>query len=221
MIKPYKEKLNEISSTVEGLLEDVLQVNEIIYQIIDEKDVSIAAEAEKVLKKRKSQLSDIDNLIVKVLALYAPEAVDLRTMIAYLKITNEIERSITNSRNYVKNIQRFITAGDTNIAKILTEAEKLQKTTITTLTLLLKLFKETQKEKVEKLYSDIAVESAKSDDIYGIIEKDILQMIQCDHAAIEDYFNLLKTIRKSQKIIDRTEGIASLLVFSKVGGEIS
>jgi phosphate transport system protein len=86
---------------------------------------------------------------------------------------------------------------------------------------LLALFDAEDKNTIEKLHHSILVDSSKSDDIYAIIEKDVLKMIQCDDVAIEDYFNLLKTIRKSQKIIDRAESIATLLVFSKLGGEIS
>jgi len=41
-------------------------------------------------------------IIIKILALHSPEAKDLREVVAYLKITNEILRASSNTRSLIR-----------------------------------------------------------------------------------------------------------------------
>ena len=75
-------------------------------------------------------------------------------------------------------------------------------------------------DKLNELAARINVEYSKTDDIYSMIEKDLLQKMHKDHQVNEDYINLMKYIRKNLKIIDRLEDIVSRLIFARMGGKL-
>lgn len=65
-------------------------------------DASRFGSARMMLKNAESQANAIDNEIVVTLALFGPEAKDLRKMVAYLKITNEVVKIAENVRSFSK-----------------------------------------------------------------------------------------------------------------------
>ena len=74
------------------------------------------------------------------------------------------------------------------------------------------------RDRLKELAAKIEVEASKTDDIYSMLEKEILQNMDKSHKMRDEYFNLLKYIRKNLKIIDRLEDIASKLMFARIGG---
>lgn len=76
------------------------------------------------------------------------------------------------------------------------------------------------KDRLIELESKIVVEYDKTDDVYSMIEKDVLQLMHQNHEINENYTNLLKYIRKNLKIIDRLEDIASKIEFARLGGTL-
>ena len=75
-------------------------------------------------------------------------------------------------------------------------------------------------DKLETLAGKIGVEYSKTDDVYSLIEKEIIQKAGSSHTVAEEYFNLLKYIRKNIKVIERLDDIASKLIFAKIGGRL-
>lgn len=65
-------------------------------------DVSRFESSKTLLKNVEAQANAIDNEIVVTLTLFGPEARDLRKMIAYLKITNEVVKIAENVRSFSK-----------------------------------------------------------------------------------------------------------------------
>jgi phosphate transport system protein len=85
----------------------------------------------------------------------------------------------------------------------------------------MEMIKETEDEdKLNELAARINVEYSKTDDIYSMIEKDLLNKMHTEHKVNEEYINLMKYIRKNLKIIDRLEDIVSRLMFARIGGKL-
>ena len=73
-------------------------------------------------------------------------------------------------------------------------------------------------DKIKSLASKIDVEYSKTDDIYTLLEKEVIQKICGADGLAEEYFNLLKYIRKNLKIIDRLDSMAQRVIFARMGG---
>ncbi len=75
-------------------------------------------------------------------------------------------------------------------------------------------------DKVKDLAQKIEIEYSKTDDIYSVIEKEVIQKISDSYREAEEYFNLLKYIRKNLEIIDKLEAISRRVIFARMGGKL-
>jgi len=173
------------------------------------------------LKSIGKKVTDIDNLILTIFALYTPEARDLREMVAFLKITSALQRIATNEKNYIKNMAICNPELDEDIKRIIKESLHINRCTIRTLEYTMEMVNETEDmEKLKELNAKIDVEYSKTDDIYAMIEKDVLQVMHNTYSMNDENVNILKYIRKNLKIIDRLEDISSRLLFARIGGKL-
>ena len=74
---------------------------------------------------------------------------------------------------------------------------------------------------VEVNYRKVMVEESKNDDLYAIVEQEIMSSIEAESERSEDYVNVLGTLRRLERICDRAVNIANLLIFAKTGGKLS
>merc|ERR1711879_292022 len=84
----------------------ITHANKISLSALKENDLSMLKDISLSIKKIEIKSNEIDNLIVKTLALYSPEARDLREMVSFLKITNEITRASSYSKIFVKTFKK-------------------------------------------------------------------------------------------------------------------
>ena len=75
-------------------------------------------------------------------------------------------------------------------------------------------------DKIKKLNSKITVEQSKTEDIYSLLEKEIVQKMSDADVNVQEYFNLLKYFRKNLKIVDRLESISQRVIFARMGGNL-
>jgi phosphate transport system protein len=75
-------------------------------------------------------------------------------------------------------------------------------------------------KQVEQKYQRVVVEESKTDDLYLMIEKNILKLITKNLDLSKEYFDILSSLRRLEKIADRSVSIASLLQFAKLGGDM-
>jgi len=75
-------------------------------------------------------------------------------------------------------------------------------------------------DKLKELNAKIDVEYSKTDDIYAMIEKDVLQVMHNTYSMNDENVKILKYIRKNLKIVDRLEDISTRLMFARIGGKL-
>lgn len=219
MLKPYEEKLKLIKSEVEKLGLDIVEALEVCLKALNERKIENLKNVEVSEKKFLVKSNEIDNLIITTLALYTPEARDLRRMVAFLKITNEIVRTAANTKDFAKMFRRSYSE-ELNTNTILEYTIPLLKSALLSTKTAISIIDEQEHSKVEEKYQRVIVEESKTDDLYLMIEKNILKLITQKLDLSKEYFDILSSLRRLEKIADRSVSIASLLQFAKLGGDI-
>ena len=219
MLKPYEEKLKLIKSEVEKLGLDIVEALEVCLKALNERKIENLKNVEVSEKKFLVKSNEIDNLIITTLALYTPEARDLRRMVAFLKITNEIVRTAANTKDFAKMFRRSYSE-DLNTNTILEYTIPLLKSALLSTKTAISIIDEQEHSKVEEKYQRVIVEESKTDDLYLMIEKNILKLIAKNLDLSKEYFDILSALRRLEKIADRAVSIANLLQFAQVGGDI-
>ena len=219
MLKPYEEKLKLIKSEVEKLGLDIVEALEVCLKALNERKIENLKNVEVSEKKFLIKSNEIDNIIITTLALYTPEARDLRRMVAFLKITNEMVRTAANTKDFAKMFRRSYSE-DLNTNTILEYTIPLLKSALLSTKTAISIIDEQEHSKVEEKYQRVIVEESKTEDLYLMIEKNILKLITQKLDLSKEYFDLLSSLRRLEKIADRSVSIASLLQFAKLGGDI-
>ena len=221
MLTKNAEKLIEVRERTVAILDDLTISQKLALQALETCDSESFDQVKIPLKMINQHVEDIDNLILTIFALYTPEAKDLREMVAFLKITSSLQRIATNEKNYMKNMALCNPEADEDVKRVIKESLSINRCTIKALEYTMEMIKETEdRDKIKELAARIDVEYSKTDDIYSMIEKDVLQMMHQNHKLNEEYINLLKYIRKNLKIVDRLEDISARLLFARLGGRL-
>jgi len=219
MLKPYEENINKIKSEVYEIGQSVIQSNKIALSALKENDMSMMKDISLSISKISDKSNEIDNLIVKTLALYSPEAKDLRLMVAYLKITNEVVRVAANARLFSKQFKKSFT-NDLNKKDILEYTIPLLKSANEALILAVEMTKIDDEATLEQHYHKVCVEEDKTDDLYAMVSKNLLKLMTKKQELSKDYFEIMSSLRRLEKVADRAASIANLLLFAEVGGEL-
>ncbi|MGA1931610.1 phosphate signaling complex PhoU family protein [Arcobacter sp. YIC-464] len=219
MLKTYEEKKSKIQDEILDIGNGVIEALELTLVALKNDDLSKLKDIDLSVKKISNKSNEIDNLIVTTLALYSPEAKDLRELVSYLKITNELVRAGANAKAFAKIFRKSFTE-DLNTKTILEYAIPLQKATILALQTSMSMLKESTSNHVEEKYQRVIVEESKTDDLYAMIEKNILKLISKNLELSKEYFEVLSALRKLEKTADRAASIGNLLLFAEKGGDI-
>ena len=219
MLKPYELKLQNIKKEILTVGSDVLEALELCLKALKEGNINDLKNIEISEKKLQIKSNEIDNLIVSTLALYSPEAKDLRQLVAFLKITNELVRTGSNVKDFARKFKKSF-SDDLNTNIILEYTIPLLKSASLSLRTSISIIDEKNISHIEEKYHRVVVEESKTDDLYLMIEKNILKLISKNLDLSKEYFDILSSLRRLEKIADRAVSIAKLLQFAQVGGEI-
>ena len=215
MVSKFQISLNEIKTKIIEIGNGLLEANVLINSAIASCDDAQFQEARSFIKNIGAKTDEIDNKIIKVLALYTPEARDLREVIAYLKITNELARACSNTRSFIRGFTAV--CSDVDVATINEYAVPMQTSTVKAITLTLSMLSCEDQEEIQELYNDVLIEENKTDDLYEMVERNLSKQAD-DVKNFEKFHKMLRALRKSGKIASRAISIANLLVYAKVGG---
>jgi phosphate transport system protein len=221
MLQRYREARDEVRAEVIGVVESLREANKRALKALESSEAEALENAREPIKNLSDKTEKIDNDIVRIFVKFSPEARDLREMVSYLKITSALNRIRTNINNYLKNMQHIVTLNSQNIHQIIRESLKINRSTLNSFDYMLEMLQTfDDNDKVKDLAQKIEIEYSKTDDIYSVIEKEVIQKISDSYREAEEYFNLLKYIRKNLKIIDKLEAISRRVIFARIGGKL-
>ena len=213
----FQEKLVIIKDKIIAIGEGLVNANELLLEAIQNCDDSKFNEAKSYIKNISGKADDIDNNIIKILALYAPEARDLRQVIAYLKITTELSRACSNTRSFIRGFTDV--CKDVDIKTINEYTIPMQTSTIKAIKLSVSMINVEDEDEIREIYNDVLIEENKAEDLYEMVERDLMLQAN-DSSDFEKFHKMLRALRKSFKIASRSISIANLLVYAKIGGHL-
>lgn len=219
MLQKHIDKLDDIRVMLANVGSDIVVGYENVLVGLEKSDPSCFEELYKNFSKNSSIGKKIDNEILISLALFGAEATDLRELVAYLKVTNEMMRISDNITSFSKRIASLIENNDSY------EATKeysvhLTKSSLRAVSMVVEALKSNDKDTILTLYRNIQVEESKTDDLYSILEKSTLAELSKSNEFSIDHMNILSTMRKIERVADRAADISKLLVFASEGGEL-
>jgi len=219
MLPRYENKINEIQGMLAQLIREVLEAHTKALDAYKSKNTEDFDLVKGILKSIQKEANSIDNEIVKTFALFGPEAQELRLLIAYLKMTNELIRIGEGAKKYAKRMKAHCES-DCNLDSIDDAIIKLHTSSINALNHISKCFTNHDVCDYTDLYRSVMVEESKCDDLHSILEKEILSRIIIEGELSIEYVKVLSTLRKLERASDHAINIAKLMVYSKEGGEI-
>lgn len=219
MLDNYEKILSKSRSRVLELANDVLTAYGMSIEAFENSGLEKASEARSMLKDAHSRNNKIDNEIIKTLALFSPEAKDLRVVISHLKIASELTRISDYVKTYAKNVKMGI-SGDFELESLKDDTLSFHQSTYKSLKAAVNAIEEEGENKLENIYRHVNVEVSKCDDIYSILEQHIVQQICILPESAMDYVYFHKTMRKVERISDRSLNIVKLAYFAQKGGKL-
>jgi len=215
------DKIDEVRERSGEILNSLLHSQRLMLEALEDCDDSKYDASMMPLDGLSEKIEEIDQLILTIMARYSPEAKDLREMVAFLKITDAMQRIATNEKNYIKNMEICRPELHPEMKEIITTSLSINRCTIKALEYAVEMIHETEdRDRLKELESKIKVEASKTDDIYSMIEKELLQNMKIECLVDDDHIILMKYIRKNLKIIGRLEDIAEKLLFARLGGGV-
>ncbi len=191
------------------------QVEEAVYKSVksvSDRDIKLA---EKVIRNdvRIDQMEiDVEEECLKILALHQPVAVDLRFLVAILKMNNDLERigdlavNIAKGATFLGKRESVVVPYDYPGM-----SAKVQVMLRTCLDAMINLDKETAR-KVLEMDDEI-------DDIHRDMYKRVGQEIQAHPECVDRLIRMLNVSRQLERIADHTTNIAEDIIYM-VDGEI-
>ena len=215
MLQTYSNELEMVNDKISVITRSILEANRVVLRALENHDKELLESAKEHIKNMTLKTTEIDNAIVRILALYSPEASDLRAIVSFFKITNEILRASSNTRSLIKGFAEHCNTIDLEI--IDGYAIPLQRATVECVEGMVEMIENTCLDETQDIFNRILIAEHKTDDLYELLEDNIFSNAK----EIEDFAKFTKilgSLRKSEKIADRTLDIASLLLFARVGG---
>jgi len=218
MLPNFKTNRDDIKEKIIHIGESLVSANELILEALKDCNTDTFNQARDQIKNISAKTNEIDNSIIKVLALYTPEARDLRQVIAYFKIANELSRACSNTRNFIRGFTDV--CNELDVETITEYTIPMQASTLKAIKISIAMMRVDDADELQEMYEEVLIEENKADDLYEMIERNLFK--QAEGASnFEKYHKMLKALRKSEKIAARAISVASLLVYIKVGGNFS
>ena len=215
MLSNFDTSLQSIKKKITKIGDGLVKSNELLLSALSDCDTKKFDEAKSYIKNISSKTDEIDNDIIKVLALYAPEARDLRQVVAYLKITNELSRACSNTRSFIKGFSDVCSSIDVETVNQYTVP--MQTSTLKAAKIAVSMINIDDIDEIQELYNEALIEESKADDLYEMVERNLSAQAAESH-NFEKFYKMLRALRKSSKIASRSIGMANLLVYVKIGG---
>jgi len=224
MLPRYENKVKEIQGMVSKLLLTIIEGSRKSLEAYEKCNfetcnVELFDEVKSIMKSVENDANTIDNEVIKTFALFGPEANELRTLVAYLKMTNELVRIADGVKKYARRMKSH-TESDCDLKPLNNTIIQLHKSSLNALQFIYECFTAIETCDIDEVYRKIMVEESKNDDLFGILEKEIMtQIMHGDELSIE-YVRVLGSLRKLERSCDRSVNIANLMLFAQKGGDI-
>jgi len=220
MLPTEENKLSEIQINIAELGNELLEANLGFYRYLNNSKYQKISHIKLDDKASvRNRINQIDNSVVTILALYQPEARDLRSMVSCLKATNEIDKLFNLTRSLIKEFSRLPDEllDDYN-REFLIPMQRLVTEACSTA---FQMLEQPSPEQASAQLEAVEMAESQNGDIYKLVEKSVLSKMKQDLELSHDYQSFLSVARKMEKLTGRCLSLAMLFEYAAVGGQIS
>jgi phosphate transport system protein len=220
MLPRYESQIKELQQMISQLMKRIIKASETTLGAYSNHETEKFLDAISELKGLEQEANTIDNEVIKTFALFGPEANELRMLVAYLKMTNELVRISDGVKKYARRMKEHCES-ECDLTPLDATIIQLHKSSLTALKYIAECFDQIDACEIDDFYRKVMVEESKNDDLFAIIEKDILAQIIQESELSTEYVRVLGTLRKLERSCDRSVNIANLMLYAQKGGEIN
>jgi len=220
MLSNYEEERNAVGRIIRQQAEAVLKAHQSLFDGIQDDDRRKLDEARDLLADINATAIEIDNRVILLLARFAPEALELRILVVYLKIVNNIVRVSDNIKSMADRMSRILEKG-TDISLLKTKLETMHRCVIYAFELATRhIDGDLDQINYREVHDLVVQEEECSDRELQEIEADIMKLGGCDDSVRIGMIDALHLVRKMERTADRAVDIARLLCYAAEGGMI-
>ncbi len=219
MLDRYEEQLEDLNQLIKVLGKSIIEASNQAEAGVNTLETKNFENVKDILKNTAIAANEIDQMIIRIFALFEPEALELRELVAYLKITSELVRLSDNIKSFSQRMKSHIGA-EVDFSTLQEFSCLLAKSSLSSIELSIESLTEKNKEDTTNIYRKVCVEESKTDDLYSILEKNIMADLCKDIEKSTQSIEILSTMRKLERMADRAVNIAKLVMFARNGGEI-
>ena len=204
-INKLKKSILTLCTTVEE------NVSKAVNAVVN-KDIKLAVEVEKKDLEIDQMEIDIEEECLKILALHQPVAIDLRYVIACLKLNNDLERIGDLAENIARNAKVIAEFGDDDEQRKPDFSVMMDKTR--------SMLKKTLDALIEtdtNLATEVIMEDDVIDDLNREMQVTILRWLKENPAKAEYYIRLLNVSKHLERIADYATNIAEDVLYMATG----
>jgi len=213
MERHFDEELTELNKQLlrmGSFVEEAIQVS--IKALVERKD-DLAGEVIKRDETINMLEIEIDELCLRLLALYQPKAIDLRFITSAMKINNDLERIADQAVNIAERTQEIIKQPLLkpliDISRMATIAQKMVKDSIDALV-----------NKDEALARDVCKRDDEVDNLNDQVFRELLTYMMQDPKTITRAVELILLGRHLERIADHATNIAEDVIYFIHGKDI-
>lgn len=198
-IERLKKRLLVLSSYVEESVRKAVRS-------VEEADKKLADEVIESDKRIDEFEVELEEDCLKILALHQPVAIDLRFVVAILKINNDLERIGDLSVTIAKRAKSL--ADDYNVDVPLEVDKLMDKVQI--------MFKKSLDSLVDMnpgLAKQVCIDDSEVDELYKNLILKLEDRIREDIANLDSYQKMIRVIRSLERIADHTTNIAEDVIY--------
>jgi len=205
-LKELKNKLLEMGALTEAAITDAINS-------LKNQDLQLAEkviEGDKLINQKETE---IEELVVKIIASQQPVASDLRKIMSALKITTSVERIGDFAVDIAKATQRI---GTDQLIKPLQDIPKMAEITQ-------HMIRESLNAYIDEnvvLAEEVAAMDDEVDHMYSTIVKELLQKMIDNPVKLEQVMLLSFVARYIERIADHTTNIAEAILYSVKGERV-
>jgi len=206
-----KEKLNELKKK---LIEEASLAEDMVKKSIEGLIEKRKEVLEKVVKEYEPKMNELeielDELCTNLIALYQPEAGDLRTILMILKMNNDLERigdlAVNISQSALFLIERPPVKPLIDIPRMAEEAINMLKNAVDSFI-----------NKDTKLAKSVCQKDAVVDNLRDQILRELITYMSSDPSTIERSIHLIRISRSIERIADLSTNICEDVIFITEG----
>lgn len=209
----FERQLNRIHNVLLEMGNCAKQSFELTLHLIQEKNLDHFEKITQLENQTNTLHIKIDDLCWKILARHSPVAIDLRKILASIKINSELERIADQSLNIALNVKKHFNLEKTSWPKSFSQMiKKVEK--------MFQLSLEAIHTNDSSLAKDIIKMDKNVNQCHSTIIRDLIQKIRDGSKNVNDIITLILVARSLERIGDHTTNIAEDIVFITSGKDI-